>query len=706
MDQENTMDFRALRAKFQDEELLLKQPRIKPALPEKPKVVPPPQSPTHYLPAGARPSLLTSINSSLEGKTMMAPRVIFKDEMKDSKKPLIQINSRGKEKSEAKLKGSKDKTKGVKEKLEDEASGQKRKKENGKGTAELVPATPPPKAATPKKKNFLTFKRSLKKDAAGVPADPILDTPSSHVPGPAPLIPVPSAFGDAAPQPQISAPKALMPNIPIIPDSRAAVEIPPPSIIPAFPDFTPPPAFIPDNPAAKVPSPESETPLETETPALSVSRPASQNEITPSPPSVAPTPPPRHSVCTPPPAASTPEPEAEAVIVAAAEKPPPRVTDPPSVPPSPKPERPISALSALERAEDMTPGKRPSPADQRILNALEKARRKTASPTASYSITPPPEELPPPHSPTQSFPQLPPIDYEARAGNSRSAKPEQVNGIDHGQASPVLGGISEEGSDVLPEVLVVPRPPPKKVFPDRKSLGPPPPKPTRPLSVNLSDFSPPAVEDEEILARPDLSETDTTDLPEFDDAAPDAPELQVSEWGNEEYAGSDTADGRNLSLIYSNGVAAAGAELQAAPGLGDEYQDHLPPESSFPVSQESPSVAGPEAEVSNGTYESTENVYEDISMSASKKKVKTDGGKKRKGPPKNPYAEAAQEASEEKSRAGRFSRIDKKAATEGPDEKELKKKEKQRLEKEKKELKEKQEREKKEQKEREKKRTR
>lgn len=48
-------------------------------------------------------------------------------------------------------------------------------------------------------------------------------------------------------------------------------------------------------------------------------------------------------------------------------------------------------------------------------------------------------------------------------------------------------------------------------------------------------------------------------------------------------------------------------------------------------------------------------------------------------------------------------RSDKKAAAEGPDEKELKKKEKQRLEKEKKEKKERQEREKKEQKEREKK---
>ncbi|KAK7889316.1 hypothetical protein WMY93_024876 [Mugilogobius chulae] len=61
---------------------------------------------------------------------------------------------------------------------------------------------------------------------------------------------------------------------------------------------------------------------------------------------------------------------------------------------------------------------------------------------------------------------------------------------------------------------------------------------------------------------------------------------------------------------------------------------------------------------------------------------------------------------EEKTKAGRFGKSDKKAVAvadeKGPDEKELKKKEKQRLEKEKKELKERQEREKKEQKEKEK----
>lgn len=39
------------------------------------------------------------------------------------------------------------------------------------------------------------------------------------------------------------------------------------------------------------------------------------------------------------------------------------------------------------------------------------------------------------------------------------------------------------------------------------------------------------------------------------------------------------------------------------------------------------------AQLHNGLHQSTENMYEDVS--ASKKKGKTDGGKKRKGPPKS-----------------------------------------------------------------------
>lgn len=373
------MDFKALRAKFQDEELLLKQPRIRPALPEKPKAVPPPQSPTHYLPAGARPSLLTSINQSMEGKTLIAPKVVFKDEKKESKKPLLQNNTK-KDKSEGKQKKSKDKsTKESKEKLEEDSLAKKQKKENGKdkklllvlpvapkeSTAELVPAIPPPKA-TATKKGFLGLKKSAKRDSAEVPADPILDTPSLDVPGQVPLIPVPSDFVDSPPGPETSTPKALLPNIPTLPGSNAAVEITPPFTIPAEPSFTPPPAFIPDAPVSESPTPEIETPRETETNTLSISRPSSQNEIIPNSSSTVPTPPSTH----------VPKIVSKAFNIAVEERPPPPTLDSSSSPPSPKAVHPISALSALERAEDMNSGKRTSPCDQRIFNALEKARRK------------------------------------------------------------------------------------------------------------------------------------------------------------------------------------------------------------------------------------------------------------------------------------------------------------------------------------------
>lgn len=358
------MDFKALRAKFQDEEIFLKQPRTKPALPEKPKVVPPPQSPTHYLPAGARPSLLSTINQTLDGRTSLAPRVVFKDDKKESKRPLLQTK---KDWSEGKLKKGKDKSaKGSREKLDEDSPEQKQKKENGKDkmlpaketTGDLVPATPPPKAASAKK-GFLGLKKLTKRDSVEVLADPILDTPSSDVLGPLPLIPVPPDIGEAPAALKTSPPVALLPNIPTVPDSSDAGEISQPLAIPAAPTFTPPPAFIPDNPAN---APESETPLETETPALHLDRPDSQSKTSP-----VPTPPPSTAVSDPHSLASTsspspPEPQAAAEAVE---------ISPPSSPASR-----ISPLSALERAEDMIQGKRAPPCDQRIVSALEKARRK------------------------------------------------------------------------------------------------------------------------------------------------------------------------------------------------------------------------------------------------------------------------------------------------------------------------------------------
>ncbi|XP_065812101.1 FYN-binding protein 1 isoform X2 [Labrus bergylta] len=686
MDQDDTMDFQALRAKFQEEDLLLKQPKLKPTLPEKPKVASPPNSPTHYLPAGARPSLLTSINNSHK-----APRVVFKDEKKESKKPLIQNNSKGKEKSEGKLKKGKE----SREKLEEDMSEKKQKKEKRissvfsitpkENTTELVPATPPPKITTLKKKGFLGFRKSLKSDSGEDPSGGILDAPSPSVSGSVPLIPVPSDFGDSPTEPAISFPKAVLPNIPILPNSSAAVEVTPPSVTPVSPEITAPPAFIPA-------VPESKTPLQIETPALP--------DL--GPPSTVPTPPPRRAA---PPVAPTPSPppteppaearpDIEAIILAAVEKPPTPVVDRSSNSPSPNAERSVSALSMLERAEELSPAKRTPPCDQRIFNLLQKARRKTPStittPTSSYSITPPPEEFPPSQSPTPSSLKLPPIDYEAG---------KLVNGLDHRQSSPVIEGITEEGIDPIPELLVVPVPPPKKVLPDPESLGPAPEKPDRPPSVNLSRFIPPPPM-EDYTGHADFSETDTTDIPKFNDVTSDAhfPELPVSEWGNGDYTGPNSPDGQSTPELYTNRITFPGVDDHAALAYGDNPL----PESIFPVPPESPPHAGILPVVGNGIYESTENVYEDITASATRKKIKTDG-KKRKGPPKNPYVEASQENNEEKSKTGRFSKSDKKVAAEVPDEKELKKKEKQRLEKEKKEQKEKQEREKKEQKEREKK---
>ncbi|XP_061594065.1 FYN-binding protein 1 isoform X2 [Cololabis saira] len=730
--QEDAMDFKSLRAKFQEEDLFMKQPRTRPVLPEKPKVVPPPQSPTHYLPAGARPSLLTSINHTLDGKNMYAPRVVFKEDTKESKQPLIQNNSKGKEKNEAKPKGGKDKpAKASKEKLKDNGPAQKEKKENGKdkkrqqkgATVDLVAASPPPKAPTQKKKGIFGFRKSTKPDPVVIPSDPILDAPSPDDPGPTPLIPLmPSNVGDT---PDISEPranqaevlqrKAILPNI-TLPDPTAVEEAAPPSPIPEPPDFSPPPAVIPDIPVPIVPTPQIETPAEIEAcwnpgnPDFPVSRPDSRNGNAPNPPRSSPTPPTSSAIPDPPPVASAPSPsppepevaeaDIEAVIAAAVEKPPSPPMDPPSGVTSSGAERPISALSALERAEDMMPGKRTPPGDQRILDALEKARKKSASPlsnpTRSYSITPPPlEDLSPPQSPTQDLPYLPPVDYEA--GNAPPLKPAPVNGAEHRPGSPVLEPTTEEGDEAVPELLVVP--PPSRAQPDLECTPDAPEKPDRPPSADLREFLPPTLS-EVIPVPPGFSE-------EFDDVASDAycSELPVSEWGSEEYGGTHTPDEQDGADFYINDVTHPGADIHSEPAYETEYREDLFPEPSPSVPEDPPPAEESKPENHNSVGEVAENMHNDVGKSPSKKKGKSENGKKRKGTPKNPYAaaETPQETTQEKTKTGRFGRSEKKAAAEGPDEKELKKKEKQRLEKEKKELKERQEREKKEQKEREKK---
>ena len=85
-----------------------------------------------------------------------------------------------------------------------------------------------------------------------------------------------------------------------------------------------------------------------------------------------------------------------------------------------------------------------------------------------------------------------------------------------------------------------------------------------------------------ILAPLDFSETDTTDVPEFDDVTSDAhsPDLPASCWGNEENTGPDTPDGQDLPDYYSNDIVTPGAEVPAG-------QDTPQPEASMSISQES-----------------------------------------------------------------------------------------------------------------------
>lgn len=317
--------------------------------------------------------------------------MVFKDDPKKSKKPLID----DKDKSEGKRKGGKHKTlKGSRENLLKDSVDQKKVNKKDKtlpsvvpvtqkeSTAELVPAAPPPKVTTEKKKPFNLFKKS-KRDSVLISADPILDTPSSDIAGLAPLLPVTSESGGETKPNSTSEPH--LPDNPTLPDYSADVEMSPTSTTLESFAFNLPPPLIPESPPPEIPILTSEIPPEIENPTFPVS---SQDEAITSPPSVSPPLPPSCVISGSPslvssPSPSPPEPEITSEIgkddiyITAVEKLPSLATNPPSVPPSPKPERPVSALSALERAEDMSPGKRTPPGDQRIFNALQNARKKT-----------------------------------------------------------------------------------------------------------------------------------------------------------------------------------------------------------------------------------------------------------------------------------------------------------------------------------------
>ncbi|XP_024277550.2 FYN-binding protein 1 isoform X2 [Oncorhynchus tshawytscha] len=770
MDQEEDfLDFKSLRAKFQDEEvLLLKQPGTKSALPEKPKVLPPPHSPTkclpslsstshtpsnsHSLPRGARPSLF----SSLQGPGGIASRVIVKEEKK--------VKSKDKDEGKVKLLGKKKaEVKADKEKSDERINGgkdivevavrsdlldQKQKKEadltmkNKKvsllspggskgGSVELVDMSPPP-INTTKKKGFLGIGKSVKigkkrkEGRVELLPFPILDIASPDLADPEPLMPLttfgtPAAPGDipirtviippfpavhivhlppaSIPAPVLDSPlplelthnpvfTLLPPTLKPAPAAEAITVITPPNPITVIPD---PPiidhipeTLSPKTPAETIPAPTllvsvrptpspvtapfSPIPAPSVTHILpAVPSPPTLSTSTPPPPVIATPSPPLTLPPSPPPPPTPPAAELESVVVDIAvivetsasplpsHPPSPPAGDPSVAPPSLQPERPVgvqerplSALLALGRAEEMSPPKKRG--SEIIFNALEKAKRTITSPLMtpipSRPVTPTIEDLtPPPHSPSptpvKSLPELPPIDYDDQAG--AAAPTPLIPALVKGQASPMLEGIAEKGArDLLPDLFVVPPPPPRKRLPEASTRGSPPEKHPQLPSVDLTAYA---------VEIPVPSADSALNIPEFEDVGSDVLELEAPEF-------------QPADLV----------ELEV-------------------------SKWGAQAE--DSTNESCGNAYED--MPSAKQKVKGQPTKKKKGTvksktqaPYNPYAET-QLPTEETPKTDLFL---KKTASETPDEKQMKKKEKQRFEKERKEQK---ERERKEQKEREKK---
>lgn len=79
---EGQINFKALRAKFQEEALLAQSKTSRPAVADKPKHLPPP--------GGHCSSVVSSINIAVENKTPVVPRVIFRDGLRSSggKRPI------------------------------------------------------------------------------------------------------------------------------------------------------------------------------------------------------------------------------------------------------------------------------------------------------------------------------------------------------------------------------------------------------------------------------------------------------------------------------------------------------------------------------------------------------------------------------------------------------------------------------------------
>ncbi|XP_072529488.1 uncharacterized protein [Salminus brasiliensis] len=595
MEQDKGVDFQSLRARFQNDETL--KIRIKPAIPEKPKTL---TSPTTKI----NNPLIASINSAMEHRMPVTPRVVFKD---DKKSPVKRQLSQ----SEAlplkvpdpcvhpELVDKKQKKEGdlIKQALKDKnlplvlPVNPVTPVIEGTPKPDPIPSspvlTPPSKASTPKKKSLFNFSKSAKAEKESPVLDslaPSSSTPTSSAPilnkpvapkalvppvqaevvpassNQIPIIPAPVIFpaeNSEIPVPTVPEPdivsqispelEILKPEIPVIHNTSVTVPEPDvslpeeeihPSEIPDIFDMDIPPPIIPEDipdadiSALDIPAPVTpDLPIAafsaSSTPVYSspnLSRTASSAStvsasVTPEPsvnllpPTVTPNSEAASSPRTSPILPST-APDVKLVTENGTAK----VEDqtektPDSSSTSPKP---ISALSVLARAEEMAPI-RHAPHDQRVLNLLEKAKRKqTVSHHMPTLSTPETEEMtlldrtspaftplessapensqpeaarpepvptveaaPVPQTLVVDLPDIPPVDYEEQSrhcttvvSDTPSSESALTNGLDHSRASPV------------PKVPAEQKPATVKAKP------PPPPPRKTPLTIRNGSVTP------------------------------------------------------------------------------------------------------------------------------------------------------------------------------------------------------------------------
>ncbi|XP_064189576.1 FYN-binding protein 1 isoform X1 [Anguilla rostrata] len=804
MEQEASLDFKALRAMFQ-EEAALKQMKNKPAIPEKPKLIPPP---------GARVSLLSSISAAVESKNPVIPRVVFKDTKtgSEAKRPLplpVPIKPP--------VRDSNFNTEVLDHQQKKEGNVVKLAFKDRKLPLVLpVPPVvdkskpaPPAKSVPPKKKSFLPFKSKFSKaakeptgittgltntseaplntsegplnttevplDTSEVPLNtievPINTTESIVNPS---ISPVDTTEGpvNTLGDPTMESPPNTNEAPPIISEAPPNISEAPPNISEALPNISEASPNISEAPPniSEAPPNTSEGPISiSEAPPNTSEGPISISEAPPNtsegPISISEVPPNTSegpiSISESPtetsenPADTSEGPASISEDLPSISEGSPNTSEsgfniddiplpilPPmlaeeidgetpilengniphdlglcSEPQAPSSELPDAPPFGDDTADQESTGSRTPPCDQRVLNALEKAKKKfvpftSARPTSASPVN---GDQPGEMTPSRLCPELPPIDYEdpfGRVSSAASVSPD--NKIDDSplrHSSPSIeGGVELGMEDIIP--------PPRKFLPDLESLGPSPEKPARPPFVDLSPYATTAPEAYvenalEAPAVPDLSfaapELDTPEcvpvefeVPQIE--APEVPDIQASDFeapqlltheaGVFDYAEPGTPDLGALNVGAPDlGPPESGDVKLGVPVFGSQETETPEAEASgitvpdspvSPINKESEPQPGRQQEESH--YESCDNVYEDVEAN---KFRRGQNARKRKGAPKNPYADS-QPVNEESHKSSWFfnSRNERKASPEAHDDKELKKKEKQRLEKEKKEQKE------------------